>query len=201
MSGSSDGCTIYVGNLDERVSDRVLYDILIQAGRVVDLHIPRDKESGKPKGFAFAEYESEEIANYAVKLFSGLVNLHNRTLKFAVSGQDKPSAVSYAITSSSNISNKSRLQIVPGCSNEISQYSNRFSTSCKFTTYSENHLEALLYPGLVNQYNGYGSHLDNYNKEYSQRYSGTTLGSLSQPKSRRHDTSFPVDYPPYDLLN
>ncbi|XP_050946090.1 uncharacterized protein LOC103498657 isoform X6 [Cucumis melo] len=114
MSGRSKGCTIYVGNLDERVSDRVLYDILIQAGRVVDLHIPRDKESGKPKGFAFAEYESEEIANYAVKLFSGLVNLHKRTLKFAVSGQDKPSPVSNAITSSS-----------------------------RFPTYPENHLEGL----------------------------------------------------------
>lgn len=76
--------SLSVGNLDERVSDRVLYDILIQAGRVVDLHIPRDKESGKPKGYAFAEYESEEITNYAVKLFSGLVTLHNRTLKFAV---------------------------------------------------------------------------------------------------------------------
>lgn len=76
--------SLSVGNLDERVSDRVLYDILIQAGRVVDLHIPRDKESGKPKGFAFAVYENEEITNYAVKLFSNLVTLHNRTLKFAV---------------------------------------------------------------------------------------------------------------------
>ncbi|KAE8648992.1 RNA-binding protein 7 isoform X2 [Cucumis sativus] len=184
MSGRSNGCTIYIGNLDEKVSDRVLYDILIQAGRVVDLHIPRDKESGKPKGFAFAEYESEEIANYAVKLFSGLVNLHKRTLKFAVSGQDKPSPGSNAITSSSR-------------SHEISQYSNRFSPSCRFPTYPENHLEALLNPGLVNQFNGYGSHLDNYNKEYSQRYSGTNLDSFNQPKSRRHDSSFPVDYPPY----
>lgn len=66
------------------MSDRVLYDILIQAGRVVDLYIPRDKETDRPKGFAFAEYESEEIAEYAVKLFSGLVTLYNRTLKFAV---------------------------------------------------------------------------------------------------------------------
>jgi hypothetical protein len=74
----------YAGNLDERVSDRVLYDILIQAGRVVDLYIPRDRETDKPKGFAFAEYETEEIAGYAVRLFSGLVTLYNRTLKFAV---------------------------------------------------------------------------------------------------------------------
>jgi splicing factor 3B subunit 4 len=72
------------GNLDERVTDRILYDILIQAGRVVDLHIPKDKESEKPKGFAFAEYETEEIADYAVRLFSGLVTLYKRTLKFAV---------------------------------------------------------------------------------------------------------------------
>ncbi|KAM7511482.1 hypothetical protein LguiB_010357 [Lonicera macranthoides] len=77
-------CTVYIGNLDERVNDRVLYDILIQAGRVVDLYIPRDKETERPKGFAFAEYETEEIADYAVRLFSGLVTLYNRTLKFAV---------------------------------------------------------------------------------------------------------------------
>lgn len=62
----------------------MLYDICIQAGRVVNLYIPRDKETDKPKGFAFAEYESEEIAEYAVKLFSGLITLYNRTLRFAV---------------------------------------------------------------------------------------------------------------------
>ncbi|XP_071690980.1 spliceosome-associated protein 49-like [Rutidosis leptorrhynchoides] len=91
---SDPNCTVYVGNLDERVSDRVLYDILIQAGRVVDLHIPRDKETDRPKGFAFAEYETEEIADYAVRLFTGLVTLYNRTLRFGISGQDKATAPS-----------------------------------------------------------------------------------------------------------
>lgn len=57
---------------------------MIQAGSVVELYVPRDKETEKPKGYAFAEYETEEIANYAVRLFSGLVTLYNRTLKFAV---------------------------------------------------------------------------------------------------------------------
>jgi splicing factor 3B subunit 4 len=70
--------------LDDRVPERVLYEILIQVGRVVDLHIPRDKETSRPKGYAFAEYETEEIAQYAVKLFSGLVRLQNKTLRFAV---------------------------------------------------------------------------------------------------------------------
>ncbi|KAF3683310.1 putative mannan endo-1,4-beta-mannosidase 5 [Capsicum annuum] len=69
-------------NLDERVCDHVLYDILIQGGHVVDLYIPHDKETDKPKGFAFSKYEMEENADYVVKLFSGLVTLYNRTLKF-----------------------------------------------------------------------------------------------------------------------
>ncbi|KAK6923225.1 RNA recognition motif domain [Dillenia turbinata] len=58
------------GNLDERVSDRVLYVILIQAGRVIDLYIPRDRETDRPKGFAFVEYETEEIADYLCQGFS-----------------------------------------------------------------------------------------------------------------------------------
>ncbi|KAK3138705.1 hypothetical protein QOZ80_5AG0372400 [Eleusine coracana subsp. coracana] len=86
------GCTVFIGNLDEKVPERVLYEILIQVGRVVDLHIPRDKETSRSKGYAFAEYETEEIAQYAVKLFSGLVRLRNKTLRFAISGQDKPSS-------------------------------------------------------------------------------------------------------------
>jgi len=70
--------------LDDRVPERVLYEILIQVGRVVDLHIPRDKETSRPKGYAFAEYETEEIAQYAVKLFSGLVRINDKALKFMV---------------------------------------------------------------------------------------------------------------------
>ncbi|KAJ0577611.1 putative RNA recognition motif domain, nucleotide-binding alpha-beta plait domain superfamily [Helianthus annuus] len=120
---SNPSSTVYIGNLDERVTDRVLYDILIQAGRVVDLHIPRDRETDKPKGFAFAEYETKEIADYAVKLFSGLVTLYNRTLRFGISGQDK--AAPNPQTSpmlASNSSFKSRLNV------EVSPNSSSYHT-------------------------------------------------------------------------
>ncbi|KAI4967916.1 hypothetical protein ZWY2020_010580 [Hordeum vulgare] len=50
------------GNWDEKIPGRVLYEILIQAGHVVDLYIPCDKETGRPKG---------------------LVRLNGKTLKFA----------------------------------------------------------------------------------------------------------------------
>ncbi|KAL0456276.1 UNVERIFIED_CONTAM: Splicing factor 3B subunit [Sesamum latifolium] len=127
--------TVYIGNLDERVSDRVLYDILIQAGRLVDLYIPRDKDTDKPKGYAFAQYESEEIAQYAVNLFSGLVTLYRRTLKFAISGQDKSSLrpdksslslpISSTPTGSSSL--RSRAYNAPYNSMELSSPSPRFS--------------------------------------------------------------------------
>ena len=75
---------LLLGNLDEKVNDRVLYEIMIQAGQLIDFYIPRDKDTNRAKAYAFAEYETEEIADYAVRLFSGLVTLYNRTLKFAV---------------------------------------------------------------------------------------------------------------------
>lgn len=83
-------CTLFIGNLDDKVDERVLYEIMIQAGPLLDLYIPRDKETNRHKGYAFAEYETEEVAQYAVKLFSGLVSLYNKSVRFAISGQDKP---------------------------------------------------------------------------------------------------------------
>ncbi|RLN05408.1 spliceosome-associated protein 49-like isoform X1 [Panicum miliaceum] len=86
------GRTVYIGNFDEKVSERILYEILIQAGPVIDLHIPFDKENSRLKGYAFAEYETEEIAQYAVKLFSGLVRINDKALKFVIAGHVKPSS-------------------------------------------------------------------------------------------------------------
>ncbi|KAJ3678023.1 hypothetical protein LUZ60_001826 [Juncus effusus] len=85
-------------NLDERVTEKVLHEIAIQAGRVIDIHIPTNKETNKHKGYAFVEYESAEIAEYAIKLFSGLVKLYNRPVRFAMSGQDKAAAQNGTIT-------------------------------------------------------------------------------------------------------
>ncbi|XP_077231635.1 RNA-binding (RRM/RBD/RNP motifs) family protein [Tasmannia lanceolata] len=174
------GCTVYVGNLDEKVNDRILYEILVQAGRIVDLYIPRDKETNRPKGFAFAEYETEEIANYAVKLFSGLVSLYNRTLKFAISGQDKPSQnLSTPTTPLSNSPPKPRSQPVP--LNNTVNFQQPL-TPCRFSAYTQsdspNYPQAYTPPGVVN--NGYRSDFNANNFDYSRRVFGATLGSISR---------------------
>ncbi|KDO45463.1 hypothetical protein CISIN_1g029736mg [Citrus sinensis] len=177
MSGNSNsGCNVYIGNLDEKVSERVLYDILIQAGRVVDLYIPRDKETDKPKGFAFVEYESEEIADYAIKLFSGIVTLYNRTLRFALSGQDKNTQNS-SMTTTPLSSRKSRSDPVPVPVNgmEISHHSMRISEPPP--------------PGVTHESNGYETHLNVTNYDYSRRVFGATLDSISRSRSGRYNTS------------
>lgn len=177
------------------MTDRVLYDILIQAGRVVDLHIPKDKESEKPKGFAFAEYESEEIADYAVRLFSGLVTLYNRTLKFAISGRDKTTLNgSTANTPSSNSSQRPRSYAVPINNSENFQHPARLSTSDRYSDYAVNYSQV---PPIrvTDQPSGNGSHYSGNNYEYSRRAFGATLDSISRNRFRRFDKSSPIPYP------
>lgn len=180
--------TVYIGNLDEKVSERVLYDILIQAGRVVDLYIPRDKETDRPKGFAFAEYETEEIADYAVKLFSGLVTLYKRTLRFAISGQDKLAPnLPKAVSRTENLYPKSRPHPVPFNNTEFSQHNTRFR--------EHSYDEVPVIPDAVHQPNGDRSHFDG--NGYSRRVFGETLEGVNRTRSRRFDTSNPIAYPPF----
>lgn len=192
--------TVYVGNLDERVTDRVLYDILIQAGRLVDLYIPKDKENEKPKGYAFAQYETEEVAEYAVKLFSGLVVLFNKTLKFAISGKDKPS-VNLPVANSPSLSLSSLKPRAPLASYDdikVPTNSSRLSPSCRFSD-QVNYEQVNLSPGFsVNQPYGNRSRYDNNCNDYGRRVFGAALDSITQPRFSQYDSRYPSRYHPYN---
>ncbi|KAK9748957.1 hypothetical protein RND81_02G092800 [Saponaria officinalis] len=180
-------CTVFVGNLDERVTERVLYDILIQAGRVVDLHIPKDKETDKHKGYAFAEYETEEIADYATRLFSGLVTLYSRTLRFAISGQDKaPAKTASASRYTSNSPNSSRFNPGPLNSMEDPYQPTRFSSSGRRPTNPAHHESELLPPGVEPDSGAYRSRHESYNYDYSRRVFGATLDDMGRSRSGRY---------------
>ncbi|KAG8501652.1 hypothetical protein CXB51_004765 [Gossypium anomalum] len=218
MSGNS-SCSVYIGNLDERVSDRVLYDILIQAGRVVDLYIPRDKETDKPKGFAFVEYETEDVADYAVRLFSGLVTLYNRTLKFAISGQDKSSQnPANAAMPATNSSYKSRHYhgVVTTWKPLSSQRSLQpllgfrifLHVTAKVIMSS---IVCFFYyltpppPGVSHHFNGYGSHINDIDYEYSRRVLGqhgialVALGHVAMTQEKKPTPIFPFPSPILDI--
>lgn len=42
--------TIYVGGLDEKVSDGVLWELFVQAGPVQSVNMPKDRVTGSHQG-------------------------------------------------------------------------------------------------------------------------------------------------------
>mmetsp|Transcript_32664 Transcript_32664/g.58475 ORF Transcript_32664/g.58475 Transcript_32664/m.58475 type:complete len:354 (-) Transcript_32664:376-1437(-) len=69
---------VYLGNIDERVSRRVLYELCCLAGPVVELHTP--KANPGTRRFAFVHYADPEAAAYAVCLLNGTVKLFGQPL-------------------------------------------------------------------------------------------------------------------------
>jgi cold-inducible RNA-binding protein len=48
---------IYVGNLSYSVTREQLSELFSQFGEVADTHVVTDKQTGRPKGFAFVEMD------------------------------------------------------------------------------------------------------------------------------------------------
>ncbi|XP_053957671.1 RNA-binding protein 7 [Anastrepha ludens] len=70
--------TLYVGNLDDRVTEELLYEIFLQAGPLETIRIPKDN-GGRQRSFGFVVYSNRCTPSYAVKLFAGLT-LYRKTL-------------------------------------------------------------------------------------------------------------------------
>lgn len=81
---------IFVGNLDFGVTDQQLRDLLSEAGEIVDVHIPTDRASGRPRGFAFVRFASEEQAARAIETMNGR-EVAGRALRLDVA-EDRPRA-------------------------------------------------------------------------------------------------------------
>ncbi|OBZ75104.1 Spliceosome-associated protein 49 [Grifola frondosa] len=45
--------TVYLGNLDERCSDALVWELMLQAGPVVNVHLPKDRISMAHQGYGF----------------------------------------------------------------------------------------------------------------------------------------------------
>ena len=81
--------TIYVGHLDEQVTDALLYELFTQVGRVLRIHMPKDKVLNKHRGMAFIEFRTEADADYA-QLIMNMVKLYDRPMKVSKSNLDGP---------------------------------------------------------------------------------------------------------------
>jgi splicing factor 3B subunit 4 len=72
--------TCYVGNLDEKVTEELLWELMTQCGPVVNVHMPKDKVTGKYLGYGFVEFRTEDDAEYALKIMT-MVKLYTKAIK------------------------------------------------------------------------------------------------------------------------
>ena len=86
--GKNQDATCYVGNLEERVTDSVVWELFLQVAPVVSLHIPRDRLNQTHYGYGFVELQSEADAEYASKILHG-VKVYGKPLKVNKASADK----------------------------------------------------------------------------------------------------------------
>jgi RNA recognition motif-containing protein len=84
------GKRLYVGNLPYDADEAALRAAFSQDGRVVErVHIVLDRETQRPRGFAFVEMATEEQARQAVRAMDGAV-LGARQLRVSEAEERRP---------------------------------------------------------------------------------------------------------------
>ncbi|KAH8841903.1 hypothetical protein MCOR01_005852 [Pyricularia oryzae] len=67
MSSKPPSRVVFVGNIPYGLSEEQITDIFSRAGKVLNFRLVYDRETGKPKGFGFAEYPDNDSAASAVR--------------------------------------------------------------------------------------------------------------------------------------
>ncbi|MBI5491016.1 MAG: RNA-binding protein [Deltaproteobacteria bacterium] len=71
---------LFVGSLNFSTTREQLLELFAAAGTVVDVVLPTDRDSGRPRGFAFVEYATPAEAQEAIRRFNGY-ELDGRALR------------------------------------------------------------------------------------------------------------------------
>ena len=72
--------TIFVGNLSYEVVEEDLREVFGEYGSLKKVSIPKDRETGKMRGFAFVDLDSEAAEQNAISELDG-AEWFGRTLK------------------------------------------------------------------------------------------------------------------------
>lgn len=57
---------MYVGNLPFSATESELRDLFSQYGAVTDIHLPMDRDTGRPRGFAFVTMDTDTAMTKAI---------------------------------------------------------------------------------------------------------------------------------------
>ena len=71
---------LYVGNLSYDTTEATLRTMFAEFGEIASVNMIMDRDTGRPKGFAFVEMATEEAANKAVSALNGKM-VDGRTIK------------------------------------------------------------------------------------------------------------------------
>ncbi|XP_028646335.1 splicing regulator RBM11-like isoform X1 [Erpetoichthys calabaricus] len=71
--------TVFVGNLESRVKEEILFELFLQAGPLTRVAIPKDKD-GRQKSYGFVCFKHKEAVPYAIALLNG-IHLYGRPIK------------------------------------------------------------------------------------------------------------------------
>jgi RNA recognition motif-containing protein len=65
------GRRLFVGNLSYNTTEMTLRDTFGQIGTVADAKVVMDRDTGRPRGFAFVEMSSDQEAQAAIEQLNG----------------------------------------------------------------------------------------------------------------------------------
>ena len=70
----------YVGNLDDRVNEDILWELMNQVGPVNHVNMPRDKVTGSHNNYGFVEYNNVDDVSYAIKVLN-MIRVYGKPIK------------------------------------------------------------------------------------------------------------------------
>lgn len=79
---------MYIGNIDERATSAMIYEIMLQMGPIHNIHMPRDRVTQSHQGFGFVEYRTSTDAEYAANVMNG-IKLYGKSLRVNKASSDK----------------------------------------------------------------------------------------------------------------
>ena len=80
--------TCYIGDLDTQVTEALLWELCVQCGPVVNVHVPKDKLTQMHMGFGFVEFKGEEDAQYAIKVLN-MVKMFGKPIRVNQAARDQ----------------------------------------------------------------------------------------------------------------
>ncbi len=83
------GKKLYVGNMNYDTTEDSLRSMFSNYGEVVSVNVVADKYTGRSRGFAFVEMDTDDSAKAAIESANGQ-ELDGRALKVAEAREQKP---------------------------------------------------------------------------------------------------------------